>query len=173
MGTEGPQWGPVELIYLSLCIYVHGVVRITFGWSLSWPVELKSNEVIIFKKIFLINERKINFSKYIKLYRNFCLKNGFKLAIKVHLRGPQLHTVHAAAGHGFKSSEWQYSTPVRRLSKGLLWFNVCLSGCPQEFWTRINVSRRWTPTMEINTNTVETSENGPPQKNAPPPFFSV
>ena len=87
------------------------------------------------------------------------MKNGFKLAIKIHSCGLQLHAEHAASGHRFKSPKWQYNLSV--------YLSVCPSSCPQDFcgfmsiwlvvrgpfWTRTNASRRRTPLMEIIENT--------------------
>ena len=60
-----------------------------------------------------MNDRKIIFFFNIyKSYNIFCLKNGFKLAIKFHWRGPQLRAAHAVAGRRFNPPEWQYNIYV-------------------------------------------------------------
>ena len=62
---------------------------------------------------------------------------------------------------------WPQAMGSNNLSNSIICSSICPSGCPRAFcdfmsvymvvrrpfWTRINASRRWTPTLEINTNT--------------------
>ena len=42
LGSEGPQWGPVDLIYPSMCLSVFEVVHVAFWWTFVRPIIVRS-----------------------------------------------------------------------------------------------------------------------------------